>query len=76
MRRVRALRSSRGKRSFLRVKLEVRDGAYSVTPVSGPGSHLLAGVSRANALAVVPEQVERIEAGQPVEVLLLERRGR
>ena len=71
-----ALDSSPGKRSFLRVALEVRDGAYRVHPVSGAGSHLLAGMARANALAVVPEDVTRIEAGAPVEVLVLERRGR
>jgi molybdopterin molybdotransferase len=71
-----ALDSPPGKRSFLRVALEVRDGAYRVRPVSGTGSHLLAGMARANALAVVPEDVERVEAGSPVEVLVLERRGR
>jgi molybdopterin molybdotransferase len=71
-----ALDSPPGKRSFLRVALEVRDGAYRVHPVSGAGSHLLAGMARANALAVVPEDVERVEAGSPVEVLVLERRGR
>jgi molybdopterin molybdotransferase len=70
------LDSPPGKRSFLRVSLEVRDGAYRVTPVSGAGSHLLAGMARANALAVVPEDVQRVEAGAPVEVLVLERRGR
>jgi len=71
-----ALRSPAGKRSFLRVALEVRDGAYVVTPVSGPGSHLLAGMARANALAVVPEDVEEVPRGGAVEVLVLERRGR
>ena len=71
-----ALTSPPGKRSFLRVHLEVRKGAYVVTPVSGPGSHLLAGMSRANALALVPEGVEQVAAGEPVEVLVLERRGR
>ena len=70
------LDSPPGKRSFLRVALEVREGAYRVAPVSGPGSHLLAGMARANALAVVSEDVTRVEAGQPVEVLVLERRGR
>jgi molybdopterin molybdotransferase len=70
------LRSPAGRRSFLRVALEVRDGAYVVTPVSGAASHLLAGMSRANALAVVPEDVEVVPAGGPVEVLVLERRGR
>lgn len=71
-----ALDSPPGKRSFLRVQLEVKDGVYVVSPVSGAGSHLLAGMARANALAVVPEDVERIEPGGAVEVLVLERRGR
>ncbi|MGI8537882.1 MAG: molybdotransferase-like divisome protein Glp [Mycobacteriales bacterium] len=71
-----ALSSPRGKRSFLRVLLEVKNGAYVVTPVSGTGSHLLAGLSRANALAIVPEDVEQVAAGDGVEVLDLERRGR
>ena len=71
-----ALSSPSGKRSFVRVQLEVRKGAYVVTPVSGPGSHLLAGMSRANALAMVPEDVTAVPAGQGVEVLVLERRGR
>jgi len=68
------LRSPAGKRSFLRVSLEVRDGAYLITPVSGAGSHLVAGMARANALAVVPEDVEKVEAGQAVQVMVLERR--
>jgi molybdopterin molybdotransferase len=69
------LRSPAGKRSFLRVRLEVRDGAYVVVPVSGTGSHLVAGLARANALAVVPEDVEQVPAGAPVQVMMLERRG-
>lgn len=69
------LRSPVGKRSFLRVWVEVRDGARVVSPVSGPGSHLIAGMARANALAVVPEDVERVADGSPVEVMLLERRS-
>lgn len=70
-----ALASPAGKRSFLRVALSVRDGAYVVTPVSGVGSHLLAGMSRANALAIVPEDVESVPTGGAVEVLVLERRA-
>ena len=71
-----ALTSPAGKRSFLRVQLEVTKGAYVVTPVSGAGSHLLAGMARANALAILPEEVEKVAAGDAVEVLVLERRGR
>ena len=70
------LTSPAGKRSFLRVWLEVVDGAYQVSPVSGAGSHLMAGMARANALAVLPETVERVPVGAPVQVMLLERRSR
>ena len=70
------LRAPAGKVAFLRVLLEVRKGAYVVTPVSGAGSHLLAGMARANALAIVPVGVQEIAAGDPVDVLVLERRGR
>jgi molybdopterin molybdotransferase len=69
------LRSPAGKRSYLRVRLEVTDGAYVVTPVSGGGSHLVAGLARANAFAIVPEGVEHVAAGHPVQVMMLERRG-
>ncbi|MCW2586527.1 MAG: molybdopterin molybdochelatase, partial [Frankiales bacterium] len=68
------LRSPRGKRSYLRVWLEVKDGAYVVSSVSGAGSHLVAGLARANALAIVPEDVELVPAGTPVQVAMLERR--
>ncbi len=71
-----AFSSPPGKRSFVRVHLSVRKGAHVVTPVSGPGSHLLAGMARANALVVVPEEVVQVAAGEPVTVLLLERRAR
>ena len=71
-----AVSSPHGKRSFLRVHLENRGGQQLATPVSGSGSHLLAGLARANALVVVPEEVERIGAGDAVDVMVLERRGR
>ena len=69
------LRSAVGKRSFVRVWLEVRDGAYVISPVSGAASHLLAGMSRANALAIVPEAMDHVPAGSPVQVMMLERRS-
>ena len=70
------LRSPLAKTSYLRVGLSLEKGQHVVTPVSGTGSHLLAGMSRASALAVIPEGVERVAPGDPVEVLVLERRGR
>jgi molybdopterin molybdotransferase len=68
------LRSPAGKRSFLRAWLAVEDGAYMVRPVGGPGSHLIAALAASNALIVLPEDTTEVEAGEPVSVLLLERR--
>ena len=41
-------------------------------PVTGQGSHFVADLSRANALVVVPAETTRVEAGEPVDVILLE----
>ncbi|MFJ3672220.1 gephyrin-like molybdotransferase Glp [Streptomyces sp. NPDC090106] len=62
-----ALTSPKGRRQFLR-------GTYAdgtVTPVGGAGSHLVAALARADALIVVPEDVESVEPGAEVEVVLL-----
>ncbi|MEU6773271.1 gephyrin-like molybdotransferase Glp [Streptomyces sp. NPDC046759] len=62
-----ALRSPKGRRQFLR-------GAYGdgeVIPVGGAGSHLIAALAHADALIVVPEDVESVEPGDEVEVVLL-----
>ncbi|WP_019066544.1 molybdotransferase-like divisome protein Glp [Streptomyces hokutonensis] len=62
-----ALTSPKGRRQFLR-------GSYAdgeVTPVGGAGSHLVAALALADALIVVPEDVESVEPGTEVEVVLL-----
>lgn len=62
-----ALSSPGGRRQFLR-------GTYAdgkVTPVGGAGSHLVAALAHADALIVVPEDVESVEPGSEVEVVLL-----
>ncbi|GAA0916118.1 molybdotransferase-like divisome protein Glp [Streptomyces thermoalcalitolerans] len=62
-----ALASPKGRRQFLR-------GTYTdgeVRPVGGAGSHLVAALAQADALIVVPEDVESVEPGAEVEVILL-----
>jgi molybdopterin molybdotransferase len=44
-----------------------------VVPVGGHGSHLLGDLAEANALIVVPEDVDRVEAGSTVQVMVLDR---
>ncbi|MFJ5777866.1 gephyrin-like molybdotransferase Glp [Streptomyces sp. NPDC093094] len=63
----RTLTSPKGRRQFLR-------GVYAegrVTPVGGAGSHLVAALAHADALIVVPEDVESVRPGTEVEVVLL-----
>ncbi|HEY6739245.1 MAG TPA: gephyrin-like molybdotransferase Glp, partial [Actinopolymorphaceae bacterium] len=61
-------RSSAGKRQFARVRYALG----RITPVSGAGSHLVAGLARANALAVVPEDVTQVQAGDRLDVMVLD----
>jgi molybdopterin molybdotransferase len=63
-----AVASRPGLRQFLRADL---DGS-SVSPVGGPGSHLIGDLAQANALLVVPEETTELAAGATVDVLRLE----
>jgi molybdopterin molybdotransferase len=63
-----ALTSPPGRRQFLRGRYD--DG--QVSQVGGPGSHLVAHLSRANCLVVVPEDVTELPAGAEVVVVLIE----
>ncbi|MEU3442537.1 gephyrin-like molybdotransferase Glp [Streptomyces griseoincarnatus] len=67
LRTEKALTSPKGRRQFLRGRYA--DGV--VTPVGGAGSHLVAALAQANALVVVPEDVEDVAPGTEVEVVLL-----
>jgi molybdopterin molybdotransferase len=63
------LRSSPGKRSFLRGVLDRAAG--TVTPLSGQGSHQIATLGKANALIIVPEWVVQLREGDEADVLCL-----
>lgn len=66
------LPSPAGRRQFARGVLSVEDGRYVVRPAGGQGSHMLGGLSRANALVVVPEDVTEVKPGEAVAVLRLD----
>jgi molybdopterin molybdotransferase len=63
------LRSPAGKRQFRRGRYEA--GTVEVTPVGGPGSHLLASFAASNSLIEIPEPVTEVGAGEEVDVILL-----
>jgi molybdopterin molybdotransferase len=64
-----AVRSPEGRRSYLRSVLD--PAGRTVTALTGQGSHQLGALARANALIVVPEQVVRMEEGEPADVMSL-----
>ncbi|NIK56852.1 gephyrin-like molybdotransferase Glp [Kribbella shirazensis] len=65
--------SPAGKRQFVRAAATAGDEGWMASTVGGHGSHLLGGLSRANALIVVPEDVTSVRAGDQVELMLLDK---
>jgi molybdopterin molybdotransferase len=62
-----------GRRQFVRGHFEIDGTGVHVSMVGGHGSHLMGGLSQANALIVVPEDVTSVQAGEQVQVLVLDR---
>ena len=60
------------RRVFARVDVTLRDGTYYASPTGPQGSNILTSMSRANGLAICPEDVELVEAGQTVTVKMLD----
>ncbi len=56
---------------FVRVSLARRDGRWHATPTGHQGSHVLSSLAGADGLAIVPADVERVEAGEQVVVIVL-----
>ena len=71
---VESFNSSAGKQQYARGWLEIgADGVRTVRPVGGQGSHVMGGLAQANALNVVPPEVNRVESGDVVNVIDLQR---
>ena len=59
-----------GKTQFARVRVKRTKEGWTATPTGGRGSNLIATVSRANGLAIVPAGTETATAGSQVKVLV------
>lgn len=67
-----AVTSPPGRRQFLRGEYVVEPGGATVSPVGGPGSHLVGDLASSNALVVIPEETTSLPAGARVDVLPLD----
>lgn len=63
--------SPRGRRQYLPAVVDHTAGTVAPATVGGSGSHLVATLCRAQALAVVPADVEAVTAGDELDVLPL-----
>ena len=60
------------RRVFARVEVTRRNGTYYAKPTGPQGSNILTSMSRANGLAICPEDVPEMVAGQAVKVKMLD----
>ena len=61
-----------GRRVYARAVVTKRDGAYYARLTGHQSSNLLTSMARANGLAICPEDVSRKEAGEAVQVQMLD----
>ena len=67
-----AIRNDDGRRVYARVEVELNDGKYRATPTGPQGSNILTSMSRANGLAICPEGEPRKDAGDLVQIIMLD----
>ena len=61
-----------GRRVYARVEVERRGGIYYASPTGPQGSNILTSMSRANGLAICPEDLPSKEAGEEVTIIMLD----
>jgi len=61
-----------GRRVYARVRVETRNGTYYATPTGPQGSNILTSMSRANGLAICPEDLPDKQAGDKVRIIMLD----
>ncbi len=66
-----SIRKKKGRRNFIRGIVERRDEIFYVRTTGKQGSGILRSMSSANGIIILPEDVDGAEAGQPVDVYLL-----
>jgi len=64
--------NSDGRRIFARAAIEKRNGQYFAQLTGPQGSGILTSMTRANGLVIVPEDKAGVEAGDVVQVLMLD----
>jgi molybdopterin molybdotransferase len=66
------IRNEDGRRVYARVEVELKDGQYQATPTGPQGSNILTSMSKANGLAICPEDESGKDAGDQVQIIMLD----
>ena len=66
------IRNFDGRRVFARVHVRRENGGYIATPAGAQGSNILTSMSKANGLAICPEDLPVKEAGEAVTVKMVD----
>ena len=66
------IRNDDGRRVYARVEVEYKNGEYWATPTGPQGSNILTSMSKANGLAICPEDLAGKDAGEPVKIIMLD----
>lgn len=61
-----------GRRVYARVEVTRKDGVYYASPAGPQGSNILTSMSRANGLAICPEDMPKKDTGETVEIIMLD----
>ena len=67
-----AIKNEDGRRVYARVEVEFKDGEYRATPTGPQGSNILTSMSKANGLAICPEDLAGKDAGEQVQIIMLD----
>ena len=60
------------RRIFTRVAITRKNGKYFAHTTGPQGSGILSSMSKANGLAIIPENIRQLKPGTPVEVMMLD----
>ena len=61
-----------GRRVYARVEVTRTDGIYYASPAGPQGSNILTSMSRANGLAICPEDLPKKDTGETVDIIMLD----
>jgi molybdopterin molybdotransferase len=61
-----------GRRIFARVTVDKKNGNYYARATGPQGSGILTSMSKADGLAIIPENAGEVKSGTPVEVIMLD----